>query len=305
MLQVFCFQVHCLTNSLRAFLTLINGRSDCRALIHVDAKTDITPFLPLASEKVELLSERVQVTWGGVSQAVVMFKFVKETRKRFKSPFYFHHLSGEDIVLTDLSTITEFLSRKYPAEFIGFDGGVRPSAQAVLRVRYKYPDFFRTKNQSFYIAVIRAITRAMFSVGFFRSRLEAQYNQWYKGSNWFSITDQAIKVIAEDPRVEFALENARRSLCFDEVLFHTVLANSERRRLIFQTYCGLENDNIASLRYVNWVDGPAYPKVLDLSDIPDSFSSPVFFARKISTEVTSNEILEFVASRSPLASSSR
>jgi hypothetical protein len=63
----------------------------------------------------------------------------------------------------------------------------------------------------------------------------------------------------------------------DEIVFHTILMNSELSR-------NIENKR---LTYVDW-NGPPYPRVLSKSDIALLKSSKYFFARKFDPAETSN-----------------
>jgi RNA recognition motif-containing protein len=49
-------------------------------------------------------------------------------------------------------------------------------------------------------------------------------------------------------------------------------------------------DNKMSLRYVNWIDGPEYPKLLTKNDLKQKFEKDIFFVRKISSELTESEL---------------
>ncbi len=48
-------------------------------------------------------------------------------------------------------------------------------------------------------------------------------------------------------------------------------------------------DNKMSLRYVNWTDGPEYPKLLKKEDLVKSFDSDIFFVRKVSSKLDEKE----------------
>lgn len=95
----------------------------------------------------------------------------------------------------------------------------------------------------------------------------------YGGSQWWSITREAVAYIfnyleANPSYITFYYN----TFVPDESFFQTILLNSDffRKKII--------NNN---LRYIDWVNGPTYPRILAKEDLKKIIESDCIFARKI------------------------
>lgn len=103
----------------------------------------------------------------------------------------------------------------------------------------------------------------------------------YKGTQWFSITDNLAKYILSQEN--FIKSNFRYSLCPDELFLHTVTANSQFR------------DHIANnaLRFIDWERGEPYTFTED--DYCKLINSEHLFARKFD-ETKDSQIIDMILS---------
>jgi hypothetical protein len=103
-------------------------------------------------------------------------------------------------------------------------------------------------------------------------------------SQWFTITIEHIEYI-----VNFLDSNSNIKRFFaltwgsDEILFQSILFSSQYRDQMI-------NNN---LRYIDWSEGSASPKILTMSDVEHLKDSGKFFARKFDSNLDS-EILNWI-----------
>lgn len=100
---------------------------------------------------------------------------------------------------------------------------------------------------------------------------KSYFKEYYGGANWGNFSGSAVKFILsyikENPDV---LESFKYTRAADEIWKQTILNLSEEK-IIYD-----------SLRFIDWVSGPTYPKVLDENDFDDLVHSSALFARKMS-----------------------
>jgi hypothetical protein len=103
-------------------------------------------------------------------------------------------------------------------------------------------------------------------------------------SQWFTITIEHIEFI-----VNFLDSNSHIKRFFaltwgsDEILFQSILFSSQYKDQMI-------NNN---LRYIDWSDGSASPKILTMSDVEHLKDSGKFFARKFDSNIDS-DILNWI-----------
>src|SRR5271170_7757286 len=79
--------------------------------VHVDLKTDITPFLPIKeSWHVFFIENRVKVNWAGYSQVQSIVNGFKEILGSGKKYDYINLLSGQDYPIKSTEEIHSFLT---------------------------------------------------------------------------------------------------------------------------------------------------------------------------------------------------
>lgn len=269
---------HQLTNPLIFLVNELIESPNSIIIIHVDKKTDIHTIKSQIMEhaQIHFIEDRVDVQWGGYSQIDATLKLINYSQEfDYK---YFSLLSGDDILLKDINTIENFLLES-GKEFLGHDKCIDP----IPRIKYLYPDFFYDRNKSFIKKIACKIVGKLHKLGFFNQNLD-QLPTLYKGTSWFTLSQEAVQYILEyiekKPNYDLAF---RRSYCADEVYFHTIIYNSP-----FKDKLNLNYENTPpemALRYIDWKTGPDYPRTLDHTDFEKMQKSNSLFARKLKSDI--------------------
>lgn len=271
-----------MTKSLELTVKLLN--EDIDFVILVDKKTDINNYKSIA-HLVNFISDRHIIKWGDYSQILAMIKLINYSAENNYD--YLSIISESDLPLIDAKKMNEFITHNKGLDFIGF---VPYDKIYEERIIYRYFDFYK-KRGSF----LRLIFKKTKLFKLFKNKDIREIPKIYKGSNWFTISKGTIayiqKFLRDNPDY---YESYKYSYCADEIFFHTILMNSNRKNNIYQ-FSNLElSDSEAGLRYVDWESGPIYPAVLQAEDILEykKISPKSFFFRKISENSNFEEYLE-------------
>lgn len=241
--------------------------------IHVDLKANIEPFLPLANEHVFFVKNRIKVYWGAYSivQATVnSFYEILASNEKYD---YVNLLSGQDYPLKSVESIHDFFVHHQGKAFMDALLIESEWKEALPRLRkYHFANYHftgryvleRTLN---FFTPPRKMPNKLVPVG---------------RSQWFTLSLQHIKYIVEYlqkyPKVQQFFELTWGA---DEIIFQTILYNSPYKQDIV-------NDG---LRYIDWSEGNASPKIFTLKDLPALQQSGKLFARKFTLK-DSSELLD-------------
>ena len=103
----------------------------------------------------------------------------------------------------------------------------------------------------------------------------------YKGSQWFTLTDKTIQYVFNYINTNPTyLKSFKKSLCCDEVFFQTIIFNNQDLK---EKIYGLDSNLLdceMGGRYIDWITGPDFPKILDESDLNRTYKSQLLFSRK-------------------------
>lgn len=289
---VYAITCHEVTDPL---LYTVNELSNCKdnlVLIHVDKKSDLQQFASIDIDNVLFLQDRVDVSWGTFSQIEATYKLLCYA---YKLEFdYFFLLSGNDIPLVTQKKFKLFLKNNNGVEFFEFQGEKDNYVNPIERVKYKYPGWYFNRHKNIFQKIMgKAFNGAKFI--FFRNRDYLfhinEFPVLHKGSNWFGMSNQCVKnvinYIKDNPWYYKSFVN---SYCCDEVFFHSIVK-------VFPDVKFFDNNQIASnsLRYIDWITGPEYPRVLQPCDSAEVRRSGCFFARKLPNVATVEYIELFQA----------
>jgi hypothetical protein len=277
---------HKITPSLLYNLKKISNFENSKIIVHIDKKSNFTSKELIEADNIEYIDERIDIKWGDISQVkctVNMLRYIENEKYDYVSL-----LSGEDVFIKSEKEFLIFLL-KNTKEFIGIQNIKKEFIDAKERVIYNYPDFFYTSKRSFSLNLLKKIYRLLCIVGFYKTEKKLPYKKIFKGSNWFSLSKKSIVYILEQIQGKKIIDLIEHSFCADEVIFQTILMNSNFKKDIYLIN-SFEDDNKMSLRYVNWKDGPEYPKMLNHSDISQEFDDAIFFIRKIASNITLREL---------------
>lgn len=281
-MNVFAFLVHRVTPSFLYCVDKLMADDRTLIIVHVDKKAEISEFLGMQSESLIFIEDREDVCWGGFEMILATLRLMREAQKYEFN--YFTLLSGDDIPIVKADFINDFFDSA-KKEFIAFQNERQKPVCPDKRVRYEYASFNFKKNRALKDVISIVLERGLQRLGFMQNRYFRYLPTLYKGSQWFSLSSGVVKYIFEyideNPEYPVAFE---RSLCSDEIFFHTIIGNSKFKESITDS---VESAiPLKALRYIDWSTGPDLPRTLDESDFQKIGESRAFFARKMATSIT-------------------
>ncbi|MBO9658004.1 MAG: hypothetical protein J7527_04190 [Chitinophagaceae bacterium] len=239
---------------------------DADFYIHIDKKSDQSPFLYLAKQpNVFFVKNRTKVYWAGYGTIQATLNGFEEILPA-KEYDYINVISGQDFPIKSTAAIHDFFKIHQGTEFITCQSIEDEWKDAAPRVRkyhlinWQIPGKFRLEKIVNKIMPARKFPLDLPVVG---------------RSNWFTLTPAAAKYV-----LDFLAKHPNYVRYFkytwggDEFFFATILFNSHFR------------DRIAdSLIYVDWnVPATGHPKLLDATDFDKLLASDKLFARKFDTD---------------------
>lgn len=242
--------------------------------LHIDKRAegfDLSCFQKIVKKSNLFFVDRINIEWGGESLITCELLLLKEATK--KGYDYYHLLSGVDLPLKKQSEIHNFFKNNGRYEYMEFDKEAIESGSFLHRCKYWY--FFQNKKGKKkgivpfilkYLEIASISIQKLFKV----NRMSNNDLEYYKGSNWFSIThDLASYVLGQEKNIK---KYFFKSLCADEIFLQTIAMNSPFKETIIDDY----------LRYIDWDRGSPY--TFTCEDIERLKESDKLWARKFSTE---------------------
>lgn len=237
--------------------------------IHIDKRYSIQVE---KSNRVSVYRE-YKSYWGSFNTVLAVLLLLKEASKNNYDRYI--QITGQDLPIKSNKFISEFFDKHSNVEFIEYfklpseiweNGGID-------RVR-KYWGIKPSKLVGFHksIAILTKIGLTMIykmPIAFLFYR-EIQY-QFYGGSNYMDLTNHCVKRIIKflDENPKF-LNRFRNTYIPEEMFFQTIIMNLKLDTVI-------EN---RVLRFVDWKNGPDYPRTLKIDDYQRIMNSENIFARK-------------------------
>ncbi len=280
-------------NRPRHFARLLRALADdgVHFFVHVDAKTEIAPFLEAASgnSKVTFLpsAERVAVFWSGYSTIEATLKLLRVARRAANPAYRYALLSGADYPIKPKSHIRKALMSD--TEFIRIDQHIEPSGKDLYSRRVRYPHLYdhplvnpRTTRNPRFASIVGKLFNAL-------PRAQFPTVPLYQGSAWWALTapcvDFVLKFVEDNPAYA---RFHRYSSTPDEIFFHSIVMASPFRAKIChdgESRAGREQDKAGrddhASHFIDWVTpGIDLPKILDISDLDRILCSKALFARK-------------------------
>lgn len=259
---------------------------DIDVYMHVDARAEEV-FLKLKEilahdKKVYFVAKRYKVDWGSFNQVRATLELMKAAEK--ENYDHYSLLSGQDLPIKPIDSFKTFLEENKEKEFIhwyklphfenhGKEGGMDRMELYWLNVNSTYK-YLAAKTTD----IIQKAQRV-----FGKRKLKFEL---YSGSQWFTLSGKAVKYcleyIQKDPAFFRRFKYTR---CADEIFFQTLLLNSPLRDQVV-------NEN---LRYIDWLSGPEFPKVLRKEDFEKLKNAPTkFFGRKFDEQIDAEVIKKLI-----------
>lgn len=225
--------------------------------------------------------ERMSVNWGGYSIAVCTLNLIKSALEN-DDYRYFHLLSGADLPIKSQDYIHNFFDEHDGLEFVAFDRPV-PREIDVQRVRiyYLFQDIYGRNHKVFPYVLLYAFDKLFVKIQklLHVNRFKKERVMLQKGPEWFSITNELAELMLK--KRKWIEKHFKYTRCCDEVFLQTVLANSSRRKHIYQD--GLPRETTACLRKIDW--GRGKPYTWTSNEFDELCQSKCLFARKFDPNV--------------------
>jgi hypothetical protein len=233
---------------------------DARLAVHVDAKSELQPFVEEADgTEAVFVTERHRVSWGAFSLVEAMLALTREaTRGEFDRAFF---LSEQDYPLTTPAALNRHLARNPDAQFMSAH---RDPEQMARYERFDFPDL---------PGIIRRPARAA------ANRLQHPRlppRELSKGGAWCSVTHPCLDYILSETQRDTAFMRYLRTCPVpDEVVFQSIVMTSPFRETVRP-----------SLTYTRFT-GLAHPLIWRSENLGELLGSGCHFARKFDIHVDS------------------
>ena len=249
--------------------------------LHVDKRSvDFRPEMIQVSASTLTIIDPIRITWGGHSQIQCELNLLKASAPNHYR--YYHLISGIDLPLKSQDEIHEFFEAHYPENFINFHAPSNESKSFLYRIeQYHIFQDLMGRSKGLLPGLLRRANNGFIAlqklVGFRRK----QYIPPYKGTNWFSITDELAQyVLSQEALIK---KQFYYSSCADEVFLHSVAMASPCRDTIVDD----------CLRAIDWDRGDPY--IFRQEDVDGLLVSPNLFGRKFDSRVDAQAIGKIVA----------
>lgn len=242
--------------------------------IHIDKKVPSDKFKFLTEKtNITFIKNRVECNWGGNNFFKAIINSVSEVLHLNKDYAFINLLSGQDYPIATADDIYNYWGKNPDKNFISYD----PSREsdwwkgAVNRYeKYHFTDLhFKWKYllQKIVNTVLPKRTLP-YSFELFGGR----------NASWWTITGGCAKYLVDELLLDKKLwDFLKYSWCADEFMVCSLIMNSKFRDKAV-------NHN---LRYIDWSEGNARPKLLGIGDFDHIKDSGMFFARKFDQEIDS------------------
>ena len=254
--------------------------ADADFFVHIDAKSDITPFtLLIKSDNVHFLVNRVDVRWGTMREVEYQMRLLcaaVEFPRHFDRIFF---LSGMDYPLWTPEQIVAWLSAQGEREILQGVCLDSPDINALQHEMY-------TVARPFYESVkLSILARKILRLTGYRKKLHFTVDgaEWrlYKGSAWWCISQELalhlLDVYYNKPEVSRYFRN---SFCPAETLIQTIAFNSPR----WASRCILTEGaypGLAALTPLHFIDYEPVIQIMTEADLPRLRQSGKMFCRKV------------------------
>ncbi len=252
--------------------------NDCELFIHVDKKSVITPKeinQLSAYSQVKYVCQKYAVHWGGFTMLKTELYMLRLAMK-LSTVDYFHLLSGQDYPVKPLKLFLSYFEKNKGRSFLDFNHipFFERDGNTNIRFQYYMPyDFIDGKSSKG--------QKLLYKVSLWheklclKRRIPDHFSHLYGGSQWFSVTREAISVLLNyTHRKPSFYRRMRFTFAPEESYVATVIVNNmPKSRLV--------NNN---LRYIRWQnENGSYPANLGEEHFADIVKKNIFFVRKMAS----------------------
>lgn len=260
--------------------------------IHVDAKSDITPFIEKLKDnrQVIFIKNRKKVFWGGYNAIEATFELLRTALASEKKYDYFVLLQNLDYPIRSNSYIEDFFNKNNGTEFIR---GCKIAHTKDWHYSRKYKIYNKRDDQFYlkkhsklrmdihYIKLrIWSIT-TIFSNGVIKENNES-FEIHYGAAQW-SVTRGCAEYFIKFQQSHPKFNNRMKKIQFpDEEYFHTIVHNSEfKYRCV--SYDEPEQRWLVNWRNLHYFEMPKEITVFEEQDFERIMQQKALFIRKVRT----------------------
>lgn len=230
------------------------------------------------------------INWGSY-ELIKCELFLMEQAHNSKNKYdYYHLISGLDLPLKNQKEIHNFFRKHKKYEFINFAKEAENPEQLISRLKYyRLSSYYNILPLNNSLKIMRKIDNIQIYIQkLLRINRLKKCIHLYKGSQWFSITDDLVDAILKDK--DKIIKMYKNSYCCDEVFLQTYVMNNEKfKKRIYKL--NFTNDCSATMRKIDWNRGGPY--VWRKNDFEELMNSDCLFARKFDEKVD-NEIINYI-----------
>ena len=240
----------------------------CDVFIHFDRKVSVLPTILVKESRLFILSERVDVRWGSVSQIQCELTLLKQAQKQRPYDFY-HIISGTTLPLKTWEQINAFFeTHRESSVFTPIHKDL--PYQEKLKVRRINLFLKHYSEKGFRGRICQFLWKSGIAVQrIFKFEVNKGID-FYKASNWLSLSDEAVSFLLS--RESEILKIYRHSFCGDEYFIPTELMASPLQNKI----CSDEHYLLHNISRSN-------ASVFSLEDLPSLRETGFLFARKFTS----------------------
>ena len=285
--HAFCILAHKPSVSLFYTVKYLSKHPTNRVFIHLDKKANIKDFCEINGGNVHFIEKRFNIEWGGAN----MVRATLALLDAVNVDGYCTLLSGDDFPCVSFNTLNAFFDSLGRTNLIHIQDFRNNKVDPYARFKYFYPKSFFKKERSYIDKVICMIYRVLpFHINKAGIEFLKRKNiSLYKGTQWFSLSADALGKIKEFIRTEpDFISIFDGTFCPDETFFQTLAVHLKLP--IFNDESTPNN----CLRYIDWKSGPDFPKNLDLNDVESVKLSSCLFARKASAGLSEDDLRLFI-----------
>lgn len=213
--------------------------------------------------------KRRNVNWGGDSQIKCILEMLSTAYKRRYS--YYHLLSGVDVPIEPQETIHKFFEENNGKNYLSFD-----FSQNYAEIRLGQYHLFQNligRNKGHLVAIVYGIEQFLlnFQKKIGVNRIKKSNVIFYKGGEWFSITDEMVVELLHSKKL--IKKYFYKTIGADELFLQTIACNGALSDTV------IDND----LRCIDWKRGNPY--IFRKEDYKLICNSGKLFARKFSSNI--------------------
>ncbi len=248
----------------------------CTIYLHVDKKVSIEPFEKAIKDPthVRFIRMRTTVYWGGPSMVYAIAKAISEIQADGQRYDYINLISGQDFPIRPIYEFVDFLTKNQDKQFISYlEGSEADVWWSSAASRFQNYHFNELQVNHKYL--VQGWVNKLLP----KRRVPFEWN--LVGGNcatWWTLKLECAAYLAqkilEDKQVKSFI---RLTWGIDEIIFPTLVMDSPFKNMTI-------NNN---LRYINWEEQNAHPKILKMEDYESLVRSSHFFARKFDESVDS------------------